>query len=597
MRKRTTLPLALAVAAALTFAAGSASQGAGPATPTAAAATGLDCPTGTVFEREAGPAFGDDLQQAADTALTGSVQPAGECRSVRTPEPGAEVMAMNAALAARRSGGGYAYADGALEAATAAHRALAVTAPVASWAPLGKGPLDANVDGYDEVNGLGLNDLAGRVEDLAYDPRVNGHWFAAVANGGVWVTGDAGGTWRSIGDTLPTQIVGAVDYLINPGVQTVLAGTGDPAFGGTSYSGQGIFRTTDGGKTWVKSTGVPAGTLTFSFAKDQAHQNVVYAATSKGLYRSANAGKSFTNVVLPTTCTDTRQPTCFFANIVTDVAVKQSDAAGKGGGAVLAAVGWRAGLKPNALGKPQSPRNGLYSSATGAPGSFAFRSNPAGFAADDVVGRVALGAALGSAQDHDYVYALVQDQKKFNGGATTLDVPNPAGAPNNTVLSGVYGSGDFGVTWTKMADATQLALPTGGSALQGAQGATYAPGIQSWYNEWITPDPVSADSAGVPTRLAFGLEEVWAGSGALPRTPNSSSFSVVGRYFSEDACGGLNTGAAGLPAVEQADGPPGRHHPPRPARRAVGPHQGRARRRHPARRQRRRRLQADPRRG
>ncbi len=37
----------------------------------------------------------------------------------------------------------------------------------------------------------------------------------------------------------------------------------------------------------------------------------------------------------------------------------------------------------------------------------------------------------------------------------------------------------------------------------------YCPGVQSWYNAWIEPDPTRADASGVPTRLTFGLEEVW----------------------------------------------------------------------------------------
>ncbi len=544
MRKRTALPVALAAAAALTVGV----VGLPGSAAVSSAAPRPACPAGTILER--GATTSDPLARAAAGALP------AVCRPALAPEPPAEVMAMNAALAARRSGGGYQYRDGALEAATAAQRSLAVTGSGSRWNPLGKGPLDSNVEGYDQVNGLGLNDLAGRVEDLAYDPAVNGHYFAAVANGGIWSTSDGGGNWRSIGDKLPTQVTGAVAYLISGTTRTLLAGTGDPAFGGTSYSGQGVFRTVDGGKHWIKATGVPAGTLTFSFAYDAKHPTVVYAATSKGLYRSADSGKSFRNVVLPTTCTDTTKPTCFFANIVTDVAVRQSDAAGKGGGAVLAAVGWRAGLKPNALGKPQSPRNGLYSSATGLPGSFAFKSNAPGFAADDVVGRTSLGAALGPKQDHGYVYALVQDQSKFNGDTFALGLPNP-GAPNNTVLDGLYGSKDFGESWTRLADATQLATPAGGSALQGAQGATYAPGIQSWYNSWITPDPSSADADGAPTRLAFGLEEVWSGSGALPAVPNTGQYSVVGRYFSEDACGGLSTGAPVCPLSNKPTEPLG----------------------------------------
>ena len=35
------------------------------------------------------------------------------------------------------------------------------------------------------------------------------------------------------------------------------------------------------------------------------------------------------------------------------------------------------------------------------------------------------------------------------------------------------------------------------------------PGDQGWYNLWISPDLMRASATGAPTRLAFGLEEVW----------------------------------------------------------------------------------------
>ncbi|MCU1673794.1 MAG: hypothetical protein JWN77_1907 [Frankiales bacterium] len=535
MRSRTlALPAALTAgllaAGLVSGALAPAAISAAPAAPAAPAAA--ECPPGTTTER--------DVPLADFAAGVTST-----CAPALRPEPREEVEAMAAQLAAR-STGGYAVRAGALESATAQHEAIArksAGTSASSWLPLGKGPLHSDVAGYTRTNGLGLHQLAGRIEDLSRDPANSARWFAAVANGGIWETTNSGGTWRSIGESLPTQITGAVAYL-KPGV--VLAGTGDPAFGGSSFSGQGIFRTTNGGKAWARSSGVPAGTLTFSFGFDPARPTTVYAATSKGLYRSADAGRTFKNVVLPTTCTDVAKPTCFFANIVTDVVVRPSERDGSKGGAVLAAVGWRAGQKPNALGKPQSPRNGLYTSATGAPGSFRYVSAPAGFAANDVVGRTALTVAQGSRQLHDYVYAVVQDAKKFNKGATTLDLPDATGGSTaaaavlqNTVLNGLYGSKDFGKTWTKLADATQLALPGSGSALQGAQGATYAPGIQSWYNEWISVDPTVQDEAGIPGRIAFGLEEVWQGPGAIPLVPNTGRYTVAGRYFSGNACGGL----------------------------------------------------------
>ena len=72
----------------------------------------------------------------------------------------------------------------------------------------------------------------------------------------------------------------------------------------------------------------------------------------------------------------------------------------------------------------QAPANGLYRSDSGAPGSFAAVPDSAGFLASERVGRVSLGIASGPEQNHDYVYALVQDAELFNSGKLEgLDVP------------------------------------------------------------------------------------------------------------------------------------------------------------------------------
>jgi hypothetical protein len=92
---------------------------------------------------------------------------------------------------------------------------------------------------------------------------------------------------------------------------------------------------------------------------------------------------SWTNVNLPTgngvaagqpNCTGNASIAagCFLANQVTDVVVQGNPKSGITGqpGAVLAAVGWRAGTKEDKDGTVQSPNNGIYESDTGAPGSF-----------------------------------------------------------------------------------------------------------------------------------------------------------------------------------------------------------------------------------
>ena len=532
MRARRLLPPLVAASAVAGLVIGTA----GPGTVAAAAPKG--CPAGTLLEREV---------SLADFASGARAQ----CVPALRVEPMNELMAMNNQLA-MRSSSGLPYSAGAMEAAVAQHAAIAAaTKGAPSWVPMGKGPLNSDVPGYDRTNTTGLHQLSGRIEDFAYDPASTKTFYAAVANGGVWETTNAGSSWHSLGEHLPTQITGAVELLRKGKSKTILVGTGDPAFGGSSFAGLGLYWST-GTDRWTLARGIPKGTLTFNIDHDPANPAVVYAATSKGLYRSQDFGRSFVNVVLPTTCTSVSSPVCYFANMVTDVLVRPAGHGNKGG-AVLAAVGWRAGNKLNNVGKPQSPRNGLYWSATGKKGTFTYLSNPGtnnvptgigtGFATNDVVGRVALGGATGPLQDHGYVYALVQDAQKFNKAASAFDIPEPTHkVPGNTVFNGLYGSSDFGKTWTKLADAAQLAAPGSGTALNGANAATYAPGIQSWYNEWVQVDPTTQDENGVPARIAFGLEEVWTGAATILPVPNSGSYHVVGKYFAGASCGGLNLG-------------------------------------------------------
>lgn len=519
------------------LAAGLSGLGSTAQHPTAAPrATRVHCPTGQHLER--------------DVSLAGFA--AGRTAACASPHPEtyAELAAANGQAASRALAPLGSVRDGASASAYAEQRALAAagSATGAAWQPLGTTPLIGNDPSVGSVNGEGFVNLSGRIEDFAYD-AVPGHWYAAVANGGVHETTDAGGHWRSVGDSLPTQTTGTVAKLPDA---RLLVGTGDPAFGGDSLAGVGAYYTDDDGAHWTKAAGVPDGALSFQFADDPTTPGTVYLATSKGLYRSTDSGTSYSRSTVPSTCESLADPNCFFANIVTDVVVQA------GSHKVLAALGWRAGQKPNAAGKPQAPQNGLYESDNGV--TFTYQ-RPAGFPSTASVGRTALGIASGAGQDQRYVYALVEDAPSFNGGAAGLDIePGTGGAGNNTVLNGLYGSSDFGASWTQLASAKDLQSPTTQSALSGgAQAATYSPGIQGWYNEWVQPDPTLTDPVThAPTHLAFGLEEVWqnttsnntlspitivpGGVAATtnPNTHGTTTFQVVGRYFGGNSCYGLN---------------------------------------------------------
>jgi hypothetical protein len=420
------------------------------------------------------------------------------------------------------------------------------------WRPYGKGPLLGDEKQYTSVAGYGLKQISGRVTSFWYvglkDPHHPGLLLTSVAYGGIWESKNEGKTWKNISKNLPTEVVGAVGYTKARG-GTIIAVTGDGSFGRYSRSGAGVYFSNNNGRKWKRAKGVPSDAFGFKVAVDGRHPKRVYVATGAGLFRSTNAGRRFRNVVLPTgKCAgkSTRAKGCLLANMVTDVVVKQpKGSTDVKGGAVLAAVGWRGGDRENPDGSVQSPRNGLYRSRMGKRGSFK-KLDATGFTPQERIGRIELGPTTGPDQDHNYVYAIVQDAVLLRNGTPGIDVEGGPPPPQNvpTVLDAIYVSSDFGATWTQMTNAEGLQGPTTGSALVGtAQSSGYGPGIQAWYNEWILPDPTTHLN-GIPTRLLFGLEEVWMNEQTNTPQTGPSSFKVVGRYYAGSSCLFLQ---AGLP--------------------------------------------------
>ena len=441
-----------------------------------------------------------------------------------------------------------------------------------TWEPYGRGPLIVNDLRYGRVNGLGLVYNSGRVDSMDHDP-VNNRLFATIGTGGVWMstatTVEAlGDEWISIGDTLPNQSVGAVAWT-SAGGGTLIVGGGEPLFlGGGAYDGLGAYWSSDLGATWTRATGpIPEGILTFQVAVDKANPQMVYLATSKGLFRSTDAGRSFVNVNLPVSAPGSNPDCtgytgidneCFYANVVTDVVVKAPGGVPAvtcpaTGCPVVAAVGYQ---RSNAMtyqnGKVLAPGNGLYRSDSGAPGTFTKLPmgnglSNVGLPPQDRFGRTELDAAWGATQNHNYLYAIVQDAQLMAGGLRGIDVPTEGSGvvPTTTYFNGLYISPDFGTTWIRAADTAEVANnPNSNSAFVAAQ-ALISPGIQAWYNLWIKVDPTGAStaptSAGAPMRVLFGLEEVWQSRfNGLPQDGVSQSgnndYKVVGTYFAGTSC-------------------------------------------------------------
>ena len=431
-----------------------------------------------------------------------------------------------------------------------------------TWQEYGRGP--GNTNGLAQQLAVApIPDIygskhAGRVDDFAYD-ATRQRLFAAVGTGGIWMTeavnGDVstlGELWIPIGDNLPSLATGGVLYSpMGGGDGTVVAAGGDSVMSTGAYHGIGAFWSNDLGLSWHRSEGFPDDALVFNTASDRANPQILYIASSMGLFRSDDAGRSFVNVALPTTpeCAgvEDRASVCNLVNVVSDVIVQAPGgvtdvSCSHNGCPVLAAVGWRAGAQPYNDGEvPQAPANGLYKSATGEAGSFVRLDLPAvdpvteaGFTPQERIGRIEMGAAWGPEQDHGFVYAMVQDAQVLAGTAARegrLPLDDLA-ALTATLIHGMYVSPDFGETWRRMADTVEI------GSIPGPFVALIPPGAQGWYNQWIQVDPTRAlPGLGTPLRIGFGLEETFQNiDNGVPLDglgqTGPQDFENIGYYFS-----------------------------------------------------------------
>jgi len=175
-------------------------------------------------------------------------------------------------------------------------RALQAETFTLQWQQIGPQPLID--DAYP------LYPFSGQVTDIAIDPRgTTDRWiYIATNDGGIWKTTDGGTTWLPKTDFMPSNSMGAVALdPDNPSI--VYAGTGN-AFNNGFFKAIGVYRSLDGGDTWM----IPAGSSLFSekfvngvFVPGKtinrivvpANQHRLLVGTNAGLFQSSNEGVTY----------------------------------------------------------------------------------------------------------------------------------------------------------------------------------------------------------------------------------------------------------------------------------------------------------------
>lgn len=95
---------------------------------------------------------------------------------------------------------------------------------------------------------VGPTIMSGRVTDLAVDPKDPSHFYVAYASGGLWETKNGGVTYQPLFDDQMVMSIG--DIAVNWKTKTIYVGTGENNSSRSSYSGVGVFKSTNNGKTW-----------------------------------------------------------------------------------------------------------------------------------------------------------------------------------------------------------------------------------------------------------------------------------------------------------------------------------------------------------
>jgi len=145
--------------------------------------------------------------------------------------------------------------------------------------------------------------MSGRVVDVDVNPNNTTEFYVAYASGGLWHTNNDGTSFTSVTDNAPTQNMG--DIAVDWNNSTIWIGTGESNSSRSSYSGIGVLKSTDKGKTW-QNVGLPnsqhIGRIIIN--KNNPDEvvvgvigNLYSSSPDRGIYKTTDGGKTWNHVL------------------------------------------------------------------------------------------------------------------------------------------------------------------------------------------------------------------------------------------------------------------------------------------------------------
>ena len=159
-----------------------------------------------------------------------------------------------------------------------------------------------------KIRNVGPANMSGRITSIdvvTANPKII---YVGAASGGVWKSENGGSAWTPIFDDQPTQNIGAVAIQqSNPDVIWVGTGEGNPR--NSMNLGAGIFKSSDGGRSW-KFMGLKATKTIHRIIIDPNDHNTVYVGAMgdpftenehRGLYKTIDGGENWIKVLYSNT--------------------------------------------------------------------------------------------------------------------------------------------------------------------------------------------------------------------------------------------------------------------------------------------------------
>jgi photosystem II stability/assembly factor-like uncharacterized protein len=281
---------------------------------------------------------------------------------------------------------------------------------------------------------VGPAGAGGRVTDIAVAGQSPQRIFVAFATGGVWTSSSEGTAWTPIFDHEGVSSIGAIAVdSHNP--DTIWVGTGEANPRNSVSWGDGVYRTTDGGRTWT-NLGLKSSHHIGRIIVDPRNPDAVYVAAlgrlwgtsrDRGVYKTTDGGRTWTLSLFIDDDTG-----------VVDLAMDPGDSR------TLYAAAYQVRRDRFAGGDPAQgwgPGSAIYKTTdAGATWRKLTRGLPTG-----LLGRIGLAVA---SRDPAVVYAIVQTPTTVPRETDEGPIRTATAARKTMKDGGVFRSTDRGETWT-----------------------------------------------------------------------------------------------------------------------------------------------------